>query len=116
MIEKKRNSLSLFFLNLNLTEEQKLFWHIVVFVGFFFPECLMRLYLYVSEDGRKALLTTPTACVFLWESTEHEKTSSYKNSSGHWMQILPDESVMLPSTEEKEIGVHAAFIQNEVKK
>ncbi|KAM9587782.1 ciliogenesis and planar polarity effector 1 isoform 3-T4 [Morphnus guianensis] len=77
-------------------------------------ECLMRLYLYVSGDGRKALLTTPTACVFLWESTEHEKTSSYKNSSGRWMQILPDESVMLPSTEEKEIGVHAAFIQNEV--
>ncbi|KGL87677.1 Uncharacterized protein C5orf42, partial [Charadrius vociferus] len=77
-------------------------------------ECLMRLYLYVSGDGRKALLTTPTACVFLWESTAHENTSSYNNSSGHWTQILPDESVMLPSTEEKEIGVHAAFIQNEI--
>ncbi|KAM7076508.1 ciliogenesis and planar polarity effector 1 isoform 1-T3 [Ciconia maguari] len=78
-------------------------------------ECLMRLYLYVSGDGRKALLTTPTACVFLWESTEHENTSSYKNSpSGHWTQILPDESVMVPSTEEKEVGVHAAFIQNEI--
>ncbi|XP_075344655.1 ciliogenesis and planar polarity effector 1 [Mycteria americana] len=78
-------------------------------------ECLMRLYLYVSGDGRKALLTTPTACVFLWESTEHENTSSYKNSpSGRWTQILPDESVMLPSTEEKEVGVHAAFIQNEI--
>ncbi|KAM6109759.1 ciliogenesis and planar polarity effector 1 [Phoenicopterus ruber ruber] len=77
-------------------------------------ECLMRLYLYVSGDGRKALLATPTACVFLWESTEHENTSSYKNSSGRWTQILPDESVMLPSTEEKEIGLHAAFIQNEI--
>ncbi|KFO03915.1 Uncharacterized protein C5orf42, partial [Balearica regulorum gibbericeps] len=78
-------------------------------------ECLMKLYLYVSGDGRKALLTTPTACVFLWESTEHENISSYKNSSsGRWTQILPDESVMLPSTEEKEIGVHAAFIQNEI--
>ncbi|XP_032062172.1 ciliogenesis and planar polarity effector 1 [Aythya fuligula] len=77
-------------------------------------ECLMRLYLYVSGDGRKALLTTPTACVFLWESTEHENEPSYRSSSGHWTQILPDESVMLPSTEEKEIGVHAAFIQNEV--
>uniref|UniRef100_A0A672U9I4 Ciliosis and planar polarity effector complex subunit 1 n=1 Tax=Strigops habroptila TaxID=2489341 RepID=A0A672U9I4_STRHB len=77
--------------------------------------CLMRLYLYVSGDGRKALLTTPTACAFLWESTEHENTSSCKNSSpGRWTQILPDESVMLPSTEEKEIGVHAAFIQNEI--
>ncbi|XP_051628250.1 ciliogenesis and planar polarity effector 1 isoform X4 [Manacus candei] len=78
-------------------------------------ECLMRLYLYVSGDGRKALLTTPTACVFLWESTEHENTSSYKNSSsGRWTQILPDKSVMLPSTEEKEVGLHAAFIQNEI--
>ncbi|XP_064295540.1 ciliogenesis and planar polarity effector 1 isoform X2 [Phalacrocorax carbo] len=77
-------------------------------------ECLMRLHLYVSGDGRKALLTTPTACVFLWESTEQENTCSYKNSSGHWTQILPDESVMVPSTEEKEIGVHAAFIQNEI--
>ncbi|KAM4638990.1 ciliogenesis and planar polarity effector 1 isoform 2-T2 [Amazona ochrocephala] len=78
-------------------------------------ECLMRLYLYVSGDGRKALLTTPTACTFLWEGPEHENTSSCKNSSpGHWTQILPDESVMLPSTEEKEIGVHAAFIQNEI--
>uniref|UniRef100_A0A8C4TY82 Ciliogenesis and planar polarity effector 1 n=1 Tax=Falco tinnunculus TaxID=100819 RepID=A0A8C4TY82_FALTI len=77
--------------------------------------CLMRLYLYVSGDGRKALLTTPTACVFLWESTEHEDTSSYKNSSaGRWTQVLPDESVLLPSTEEKEIGVHAAFIENEI--
>ncbi|KAM9262132.1 ciliogenesis and planar polarity effector 1 [Morus bassanus] len=77
-------------------------------------ECLMRLHLYVSGDGRKALLTTPTACVFLWESTEHENTPSYKNSSGRWTQILPDESVMVPSTEEKEIGVHAAFIQSEI--
>lgn len=76
----------------------------------------MRLYLYISGDGKKALLTTPTACVLLWESTEHESTSSHKNSSGRWMQILPDESVVLPSTEEKEIGVHAAFMQNEVKK
>ncbi|KFV69765.1 Uncharacterized protein C5orf42, partial [Dryobates pubescens] len=76
-------------------------------------ECLMRLYLYVSGDGRRALLTTPTACVFLWESTECENTS-YKNSSGRWTQILPDESVILPSTEEKEIGLHADFIQNEI--
>ncbi|NXI96053.1 CPLN1 protein, partial [Psophia crepitans] len=81
----------------------------------FSPECLMKLYLYVSGDGRKALLTTPTGCVFLWESTEHENIFSYKNSSsGRWAQILPDESVMLPSTEEKEIGVHAAFVQNEI--
>ncbi|XP_041251942.1 ciliogenesis and planar polarity effector 1 isoform X2 [Onychostruthus taczanowskii] len=78
-------------------------------------ECLMRLYLYVSGDGRKVLLTTPTACAFLWESTEHENTASGKTSlSGRWTQVLTDESVILPSTEEKEIGVDAAFIQNEV--
>ncbi|XP_021235237.1 protein JBTS17 isoform X2 [Numida meleagris] len=77
-------------------------------------ECLTRLYLYVSGDGRKMLLTTPTACIFLWESTENENTLSYKNSSGRWIQILPNESVTLPSTEEKEIGVHAAFVQNEI--
>ncbi|XP_077646648.1 ciliogenesis and planar polarity effector 1 [Lonchura striata] len=77
-------------------------------------ECLMRLYLYVSGDGRKVLLTTPTACAFLWESTEHENSASGKNSPGRWTQVLPDESVILPSPEEKEIGVDAAFIQNEV--
>uniref|UniRef100_A0A669Q2S1 Ciliogenesis and planar polarity effector 1 n=1 Tax=Phasianus colchicus TaxID=9054 RepID=A0A669Q2S1_PHACC len=76
--------------------------------------CLMRLYLYVSGDGRRALLTTPTAHVFLWESTESENILSFKKSSGRWTQILPSESVTLPSTEEKEIGVHAAFLQNEV--
>uniref|UniRef100_A0A8C9UC26 Ciliosis and planar polarity effector complex subunit 1 n=1 Tax=Serinus canaria TaxID=9135 RepID=A0A8C9UC26_SERCA len=77
--------------------------------------CVMRLYLYVSGDGRKVLLTTSTACVFLWESTEHENTASGKSSpSGRWTQVLTDESVILPSTEEKEIGVDAAFIQNEV--
>ncbi|NWI89797.1 CPLN1 protein, partial [Pitta sordida] len=89
--------------------------HCFVCLWFSSPECLMRLYLYVSGDGRKALLITPTACAFLWESTEHENTFSYKNSStGRWTQVLPDESVMLPSTEEKEIGVDAAFIQNEI--
>ncbi|XP_077027401.1 ciliogenesis and planar polarity effector 1 isoform X5 [Agelaius phoeniceus] len=77
-------------------------------------ECLMRLYLYVSGDGRKVLLTTPTACTFLWESTERENTAFGKNSPGRWTQVLTDESVILPSTEEKEIGVDAAFIQNEV--
>uniref|UniRef100_H0YV04 Ciliogenesis and planar polarity effector complex subunit 1 n=1 Tax=Taeniopygia guttata TaxID=59729 RepID=H0YV04_TAEGU len=77
--------------------------------------CLMRLYLYVSGDGRKVLLTTPTACAFLWENTEHENTASGKNSpSGRWTQVLPDESIILPSPEEKEIGVDATFIQNEV--
>lgn len=114
-----RNLISLLFLILCLTKDtrdQKLSWHIVVFCCFFFsPDCLMRLYLYVSGDGRKVLLTTPTACTFLWESTAHENTAFGKNSPGRWTQVLTDESVILPSTEEKEIGVDAAFIQNEVK-
>ncbi|NXD09083.1 CPLN1 protein, partial [Nothocercus nigrocapillus] len=81
-----------------------------------FPECLMRLHLYVSGDGRKVLFTTPTACVFLWESTEQANAHCSKNSSvaGRWTQILPDESITLPSTDEKETGVHATFIQNEI--
>ncbi|NXH47619.1 CPLN1 protein, partial [Dicaeum eximium] len=116
--DKKRNSCFLLFSILCLRKKQKLSWHIVVFVCFLFfisPECLMRLYLYISGDGRKVLLTTHTACAFLWESTEHENTASGKNSpSGRWTQILPDKSVILPSTEEKEIGVDAVFIQNEV--
>ncbi|KAF1669490.1 CPLN1 protein, partial [Pygoscelis papua] len=111
---KKRNRLSFLFKSKSNRGAKTILAHRCV-CCFFFPECLMRLYLYVSGDGRKALLTTPTACVFLWESTEHENTSFCKNSSsGRWTQILSDESVMLPSTEEKEIGVHAAFIQNEI--
>ncbi|XP_075788637.1 ciliogenesis and planar polarity effector 1 isoform X2 [Pelodiscus sinensis] len=79
-------------------------------------ECSMRLYLYVSGDGNKVLLTTPTACVFLWESTECKDISSAEHSSlaGHWSQIIPEESVMLPSTEDKESGMNADFIKNEI--
>lgn len=78
----------------------------------------MRLYLYVSGDGNKVLLITPTACVFLWESTECKNISSPKNTSlaGRWSQIVPEESVILPSAEDKETGMSADFIKNEVKK
>ncbi|XP_019351570.2 ciliogenesis and planar polarity effector 1 isoform X2 [Alligator mississippiensis] len=79
-------------------------------------ECSMRLYLYVSGDGKKVLLTTPTVCIFLWESTESKNASSSKNPSlaGHWSQILPEESVVLPSIEDKETGVNVDFIKNEI--
>nr|XP_048705548.1 ciliogenesis and planar polarity effector 1 isoform X10 [Caretta caretta] len=79
-------------------------------------ECSMRLYLYVSGDGNKVLLITPTACVFLWESTECENISSPKNTSlaGRWSQIVPEESVILPSSEDKETGMSADFIKNEI--
>ncbi|XP_019373489.1 PREDICTED: protein JBTS17 isoform X1 [Gavialis gangeticus] len=79
-------------------------------------ECSMRLYLYVSGDGKKVLLTTPTVCIFLWESTESKNASSSKNASlaGRWSQILPKESVVLPSIEDKETGVNVDFIKNEI--
>ena len=34
---------------------------------------------------------------------------------GQWSQIMPEEAVPLPSTEDKEAVVHAVFIKNEVK-
>ncbi|XP_039399480.1 ciliogenesis and planar polarity effector 1 isoform X8 [Mauremys reevesii] len=79
-------------------------------------ECSMRLYLYVSGDGNKVLLITPTACIFLWESTECKNISSPKNPSpaGRWSQIVPEESVILPSSEDKETGISADFIKNEI--
>ncbi|KAG6940867.1 hypothetical protein G0U57_011347 [Chelydra serpentina] len=79
-------------------------------------ECSMRLYLYVSGDGNKVLLITPTVCVFLWESTECKNISSPKNPSlaGRWSQIVPEESVILPSSEDKETGMNADFIKNEI--
>uniref|UniRef100_A0A8C3RPH2 Ciliogenesis and planar polarity effector 1 n=1 Tax=Chelydra serpentina TaxID=8475 RepID=A0A8C3RPH2_CHESE len=78
--------------------------------------CSMRLYLYVSGDGNKVLLITPTVCVFLWESTECKNISSPKNPSlaGRWSQIVPEESVILPSSEDKETGMNADFIKNEI--
>nr|XP_042700003.1 ciliogenesis and planar polarity effector 1 isoform X2 [Chrysemys picta bellii] len=79
-------------------------------------ECSMRLYLYVSGDGNKVLLITPTACIFLWESTECKNISSPKNPSlaGRWTQIVPEESILLPSSEDKETGMSADFIKNEI--
>ncbi|XP_053888022.1 ciliogenesis and planar polarity effector 1 isoform X4 [Malaclemys terrapin pileata] len=76
----------------------------------------MRLYLYVSGDGNKVLLITPTACIFLWESTECKNISSPKNPSlaGRWTQIVPEESILLPSSEDKETGMSADFIKNEI--
>ncbi|NXD88081.1 CPLN1 protein, partial [Halcyon senegalensis] len=115
VIERKKKILSYFLFKSNRSRNYSGILLCLLFGFFFSAECLMRLYFYVSGDGRRALLTTPTACVFLWENTEHENASFCENSSsGRWMQILPDESVLLPSIEEKEIGVHAAFTQNEI--
>ncbi|XP_054842667.1 ciliogenesis and planar polarity effector 1 [Eublepharis macularius] len=76
-------------------------------------EYSLRLYLYVSDDGEKLLLTT-SVCVFLWESTECKYSSSKHSIMGQWSQIIPETSVALPSVEEKETAVSAEFIKNEV--
>uniref|UniRef100_A0ACB8EPM6 Uncharacterized protein n=1 Tax=Sphaerodactylus townsendi TaxID=933632 RepID=A0ACB8EPM6_9SAUR len=76
-------------------------------------ECSLKLYLYVSDDGKKLLLAT-SVCVFLWENTECENTSSKHCLMGQWSQIIPEASVSLPSVEEKEAAVSAEFIRNEM--
>lgn len=74
-----------------------------------------RLYLYVSGNGKRVLLITPSGCIFLWEHLEFKNVLSSKSLSlvGQWSQIMP-EAVPLPSTEDKEAVVHAVFIKNEL--
>ncbi|XP_049504105.1 ciliogenesis and planar polarity effector 1 isoform X4 [Panthera uncia] len=75
----------------------------------------LRLYLYVSGNGRRVLLITP-GCIFLWEYLEFKNILSSKSPSlvGQWSQIIPEEAVHLPSNEDKEAVVHAVFIKNEL--
>ncbi|XP_055411226.1 ciliogenesis and planar polarity effector 1 isoform X1 [Bubalus kerabau] len=75
-----------------------------------------RLYLYVSGNGKRVLLITPSGCIFLWEHLEFKNVLSSKSLSmvGQWSQIMPEEAVPLPSTEDKEAVVHAVFIKNEL--
>ncbi|XP_045704044.1 ciliogenesis and planar polarity effector 1 [Phyllostomus hastatus] len=76
----------------------------------------LRLYLYVSGDGKRVLIITPSGCVFLWEYLEFKNILSSKSPSlmGRWSQILPEEAVCLPSTEDREAAVHAVFVRNEL--
>ncbi|XP_057395747.1 ciliogenesis and planar polarity effector 1 isoform X9 [Balaenoptera acutorostrata] len=76
----------------------------------------LRLYLYVSGNGKRVLLITPSGCIFLWEHLEFKNILSSKSPSlvGQWSQIIPEEAVHLPSTEDKEAVVHAVFIKNEL--
>ncbi|XP_069077332.1 ciliogenesis and planar polarity effector 1 isoform X1 [Pleurodeles waltl] len=75
-----------------------------------------RLYLFVSEDGRRLLLATTLGSVFVWESIDIKNfPSSWKGplSSGRWSRIDPDASTVLPDTDNKETAVHAIFIRNQ---
>ncbi|XP_043743250.1 ciliogenesis and planar polarity effector 1 isoform X13 [Cervus elaphus] len=76
----------------------------------------LRLYLYVSGNGKRVLLITPSGCIFLWEHLEFKNVLSSKSLSlvGQWSQIMPEEAIPLPSTEDKEAVVHAVFIKNEL--
>ncbi|XP_022454763.2 ciliogenesis and planar polarity effector 1 isoform X2 [Delphinapterus leucas] len=76
----------------------------------------LRLYVYVSGNGKRVLLITPSGCIFLWEYLEFKNILSSKSPSlvGQWSQITPEEAVHLPSTEDKEAVVHAVFIKNEL--
>ncbi|XP_078240608.1 ciliogenesis and planar polarity effector 1 isoform X7 [Pogona vitticeps] len=73
-----------------------------------------RFYLYVSGDGNKALVTTPTVCVFLWENMECQSSPSKNPVAGQWSQIIPEASILLPSVEEKETAMSADFIKTEM--
>ncbi|XP_076973098.1 ciliogenesis and planar polarity effector 1 isoform X3 [Tamandua tetradactyla] len=76
----------------------------------------LRLYLYVSGDGKRVLLISRSGCIFLWECLEYKNIISSKSSSlrGQWSHIIPEEAALLPSTEDKEATVHAVFIKNEL--
>ncbi|XP_059272300.1 ciliogenesis and planar polarity effector 1 [Mustela nigripes] len=76
----------------------------------------LRLYFYVSGNGKRVLLITPSGSIFLWEYLEFKNIFSSKSPSlvGQWSQIIPEEAVHLPSNEDKEAVVHAVFIKNEL--
>ncbi|XP_058286087.1 ciliogenesis and planar polarity effector 1 [Hylobates moloch] len=76
----------------------------------------LRPYLYVSGNGKRIVLITPSGCIFLWEYLELKNILSSKSLSlaGRWSQVIPEEAVLLPSTEDKEAVVNAVFIKNEL--
>uniref|UniRef100_G3RH70 Ciliosis and planar polarity effector complex subunit 1 n=1 Tax=Gorilla gorilla gorilla TaxID=9595 RepID=G3RH70_GORGO len=76
----------------------------------------LRPYLYVSGNGKRIVLLTPSGCIFLWEYLELKNILFSKSLSlaGRWSQVIPEEAVLLPSTEDKEAVVNAVFIKNEL--
>ncbi|XP_069897149.1 ciliogenesis and planar polarity effector 1 isoform X3 [Dipodomys merriami] len=76
----------------------------------------LRLHLYVSGNGKRVLFVTPSGSIFLWEYLESKNIFSSKSLSlvGQWFQIMPEEAVLLPSTEDKEAAVNAVFTKNEL--
>ncbi|RXN00008.1 hypothetical protein EOD39_10435 [Acipenser ruthenus] len=78
-------------------------------------ECSVRLCLLVSGDGKRVLLASPTGQTFLWERTENRDLAAVPGPAviGRWSQIEPVETVILPTTADKENVVHGIFIKEE---
>ncbi|KAE8636466.1 hypothetical protein XENTR_v10003007 [Xenopus tropicalis] len=79
-------------------------------------ELSLKVHLFISGDGKKVLLVTLTGSVFLWESSERDAllNSPKCPTLSRWTKILPGDSVLLPSTTDKEATVTAAFVKNEI--
>ncbi|XP_021117150.1 protein JBTS17 isoform X5 [Heterocephalus glaber] len=75
-----------------------------------------RIHLYVSGNGKRVLLITPSGCIYLWEYLELKNILSSKSPPlvGQWSQIIPEEAVLLPSPEDKEAVVNAIFVKTEL--
>ncbi|KAM5264407.1 ciliogenesis and planar polarity effector 1 [Ctenodactylus gundi] len=75
-----------------------------------------KLHLYVSGNGKRVLLVTPSGCIYLWEYLELKNILSSESLPlvGQWSQIIPEEAVLLPSAEDKEAVVNAVFVKNEL--
>ncbi|XP_053448023.1 ciliogenesis and planar polarity effector 1 isoform X2 [Nycticebus coucang] len=76
----------------------------------------LRLYMFISGNGKRILLVTPSGCIYLWEYLELKNILSSKSLSlvGQWSQVIPEETALLPSSEDKEAVVNAVFIKNEL--
>ncbi|XP_018121837.1 ciliogenesis and planar polarity effector 1 isoform X2 [Xenopus laevis] len=79
-------------------------------------ELSLKLYLFISGDGKKVLLVTLTGSVFLWESTERDTLliSSKCPTLSRWTKIQPCDSALFPGTTDKDATVNAIFVKNEI--
>ncbi|XP_069771549.1 uncharacterized protein cplane1 [Narcine bancroftii] len=79
-------------------------------------ESTLELFLFVTNNGKRVLLLSQTGTAFLWQSSEQQDLPSVPGPriSGRWAQILPDERIRLPQSEDKESAVHAVFIADEM--
>ncbi|XP_059830058.1 ciliogenesis and planar polarity effector 1 isoform X2 [Hypanus sabinus] len=79
-------------------------------------ESAVKLFLFVSNNGKRLLLLSQTGTAFLWESTEQQDLPDVPGPrlNGQWAQILPSDQVRLPQGEDEESAVHAVFVTDEV--